>query len=387
MDAFYASVEVRDRPELKGKPVVVGAGPNERGVVSAASYEARKFGIHSAMPSREAGRRCPHAVFIRPDMERYSKASKQVFKILERFTPLIEPLSIDEAFLDVTGALGLFGSAVDIAKKIRAAIHDEVKLTASVGVAPNKFLAKIASDMNKPDGLTVVPTDRDGIRRFLRPLPVDRLWGVGKVTKALLDKANLRTIGDIQDTSLEHLASFAGLETARHFKQLADGEDDRPVETESEEKSISRENTFSEDCSDPGIVRTTLLELVDDVGSQLREAAKFAGVAQIKIRWKGFETITRQKTLSTPVCDDLALRAVALELFNKVKLVKPVRLIGFGVTNLADKRDQQMTLFDASSGDRSKQERLSRAVDNIRKKHGAESIRRLHERGTSNTQH
>jgi DNA polymerase-4 len=380
MDAFYASVEMRDNPQLKGKPVVVGAGPHERGVVAAASYEARKFGIHSAMPSREAGRRCPHAIFIPPRMERYNKVSGQVFKIFERFTPTIEPLSIDEAFLDVTGAIRLFGSGIEIARRIRSAIQEELDLTASVGVATNMFLAKLASDINKPDGLTVVPSDRETIRRFLGPLPVDRLWGVGKTTKTLMDKAKLRTIGDIQKTTFEHLASFVGLEAARHFKQLADGEDNRVVETESEEKSISRENTFPKDCSDPELVRKTLLELVDDVGIQLRETGKYAAVAQIKIRWKGFETITRQKTLSSPIFDDVGLQLAALELLSKVKLVKPVRLVGFGVTNLVHKpADRQMTLFESSGGDRTRQERLSRTVDAIRKKHGSDSIRRLHD--------
>lgn len=374
MDAFYASVEQRDRPELKGKPVVVGAGPHERGVVAAASYEARRFGIHSAMPSREAGRRCPHAVFLPPDMERYAAASRQVFAILDRFTPLIEPLSIDEAFMDVTGTLRIFGDGVAIARQIRAAIQKEVRLTASVGVAPNKFLAKIASDMNKPDGLTVVPVEREAIRRFLAPLAVGRLWGVGKVTQAALEKAGLRTIGDIQATPPGTLERLIGRDSAEHFKALAAGEDSRPVETEFEEKSISREYTFSEDCTDGAVVRRTLLELIADVGSQVREAGKYARVAQIKIRWKGFETITRQKTLPEPACDDVTLRAAAMELFEKVELTRPVRLVGFGVSGLSGPPARQRTLFAEFDRDILKRERLSATVDRIRKTYGADAI-------------
>lgn len=377
MDAFFASVEQRDHPEWRGKPVVVGSGPNERGVVSAASYEARKFGIHSAMPSREAGRRCPHAIFTPPDMERYSEASQHVFRIFERFTPLIEPLSIDEAFLDVTGSLGIFGSGVAIAEKIRAAIRAEERLTASVGVAPNMFLAKIASDMNKPDGVTVVPVERQAIRDFLAPLPVRRLWGVGKVTGGVLEKAGMLTIGDIQKASGALMEQLVGEAHAEHLKLLADGVDDRSVETESEAKSISREHTFSEDCSDPAAVRSMLLELIEDVCRQLRESGKYAKVVCLKVRWKGFETITRQATLPVAACDDFTFRTAALEVFSKIKLIKPVRLIGFGVTSLAGSPSSQLSLFGAGGRDTQKQERLSRAVDQLRRKLGEGSIRRL----------
>lgn len=377
MDAFYASVELKDHPEWKGKPIIVGAGPNERGVVSAASYEARKFGVHSAMPSRQAGKLCPHGIFVHPRMERYEEESRKVFTIFDRFTPLIEPLSIDEAFLDVSGAIRLFGDGPTIARKIRAAIFKETGLTASIGVAPNKFLAKLASDLNKPNGLTLVPFDPGEMRRFIAPLPIKSLWGVGKVTAQSLERAGLRTIGDIQSIPLQKLSSITGQSMALHFKALAAGEDERIVETDWDEKSISREYTFDEDSSDPAEVRRILLELVDDVGGQLREAGKYATVTQIKLRWKGFETITRQTTLSEAICDDFTLRDAALMLFDRQKLIKPVRLIGFGVSGLSATARMQLSLSGLAKRDPTRMERLSRAVDGIRRKHGQASIKRL----------
>ncbi len=372
MDAFYASVEQLDRPELRGNPVVVGAPPDRRGVVSAASYEARKFGVFSAMPSREAGRRCPHAVFLPPRMHRYEQASRQVFSILERFTPIIEPLSLDEAFLDLSGGNRLFGSGKATAVKIREAIRTETGLTASVGVASNKFLAKIASDLDKPDGLTVVPEKPADIKAFLAPLPVGRLWGVGSVTLRRLEKAGVHTIGDVQNMSLEDLARHVGRDSAGFFKELAVGIDDRPVETTRIEQSISREHTFDTDVQDRARVRAVLAALVEDVGGQLRELGRYAGGVQIKLRWHGFETITRQKKLAGPVADDFSLLAAAGELFEKERLIKPVRLIGFGVYALTNQPGRQLSLFDGSS---KKRESISRSVDAIRKKFGRGSIR------------
>lgn len=376
MDAFYASVEQHDHPELRGKPVIVGAPPDRRGVVSAASYEARKFGVHSAMPSREAGRRCPHGIFVPVNMKRYEEISGQVFSIFERFTPFLEPLSLDEAFLDVTGARRVFGDGPAIARKIRAAISTETGLTASVGVATNKFLAKIASDFNKPDGLTVVPADPAAIRTFLAPLPVGRLWGVGKVTQAELEKRGIRTVGDVQRIALPNLERIVGKSTAGFLKELADGLDEREVETSRQEKSISRENTFDEDTEDRAEVARVLSGLVEDVGSQLRAIGRYATGVQIKLRWKGFETITRQKKLGSGVCDDFSLLVAARELFDKEKLIKPVRLIGFGVQGLTDGTAAQLTLFDDTGDSVRKQESVSRAVDAIRRKFGPSSIRR-----------
>ena len=376
MDAFYTSVEQHDHPELRGKPVIVGAPPDKRGVVSAVSYEARPFGIHSAMPSREAGRRCPHAIFLPPNMTRYAEVSAQIFAIFERFSPFLEPLSLDEAFLDVTGAQRIFGDGPAIAHKIRETIKAETGLTASVGVASNKFLAKIASDLNKPDGLTVVPDDPEGIKAFLKPLPVGRLWGVGKVLRASLEKANIRTIGDVQNMPEPDLAQLTGKTTANFLKALAEGLDDREVETSRREQSISREHTFDKDITDRAEVERVLGELVEDVGRQLRALGRYATGVQLKLRWQGFETLTRQKKLPGPVEDDFSLLAGARELFAKEKLIKPVRLIGFGIYGLTDHAGQQLSLFEDAVNSTKKHERVSRTVDAIRSIFGSASIRR-----------
>jgi DNA polymerase-4 len=374
MDAFYAAVEQRDRPELRGKPVVIGSAPNERGVVAAVSYEARRFGIHSAMPSREAGRLCPHAVFLPPDMARYEAASRQIFALLDRFTPLVEPLSIDEAFLDVTGTLKLFGPGPEMARKIKDAIRAETGLTASVGVACNKFLAKVASDLGKPDGLLVVPESREGIIAFLAPLPVSRVWGVGKVTEASLQDAGIRTIGDLQHTTEERLAQLVGRHSAGHLLHLAWGEDVREVETGREEKSISREYTFPADSRDEDEIRQTLYDLVESVGEDLRNSGKHAQVVRIKLRWQGFKTLTRQEKLNRPVCDNQSLREVAERLFSAIELASPVRLIGFGVSNFGGAQPEQMSLFNESPSETDRQERLSKALDVIREKHSPSSL-------------
>jgi len=376
MDAFFASVEQLDNPALRGKPVIVGAPRDKRGVVAAASYEARAYGVHSAMPSREAGRLCPEGVFVPPRMERYEQASRHVFSILERFTPLIEPLSIDEAFLDVTGATRLFGTGPEIARKIRAAIGSETGLTASVGVAGNKFLAKLGSEMNKPDGLTIVPTDPDGIRRFLAPLPVRELWGVGEVTCRTMEEAGLLTVGDLQRASVDQLAGVVGRRAAEDFKALAAGDDDREVELEREDKSMSRENTFDVDCSDYGLVESTLLDLVDNVGARLRDDGRYAELAKVKVRWKGFETITRQKALVPACCDDFGLREAAMALWKSVDASRPVRLIGFGVSRLLPSVSRQMGLFGGHVNGVFKRETLSRTVDGIRRRFGQNAIKR-----------
>ncbi|MBQ6103728.1 MAG: DNA polymerase IV, partial [Kiritimatiellae bacterium] len=311
MDAFFASVEQRDRPELRGKPVIVGAGPHVRGVVSTCSYEARKFGVHSAMPSREAFRLCPQGVFVPPDMDRYMEASAKVFAIFDRYTPLVQGLSCDEAFLDVSGASLLFGDPVEIARRIRADIASELSLTASVGVAPNKFLAKLASDLHKPDGLTIVPTDPEDIRAFLAPLPATRIFGVGKVLGETLRAHGVKTIGDIQKTHPSALARWCGPTAAEALHELAFGRDGRTVETEREEKSISREHTFSVDEKDPAAVRALLLDLASDVARQVRAAGKFAATAHLKLRTDDFRTVTRQRPFDRPACDDFAYRDAA----------------------------------------------------------------------------
>ncbi|MGI5870228.1 MAG: DNA polymerase IV [Kiritimatiellia bacterium] len=368
MDAFYAAIEQRDRPELRGKPVVVGSGPHERGVVSTASYEARVFGVRSAMPSREAYRRCPQAVFLPVDMRKYLAESAKIFAIFDRYTPFVEGLSCDEAFLDVTGSQRLFGDAPAIAERIRADIRNELGLTASVGVATNKFLAKVASDMNKPDGLTIVPDDPEAVRAFLAPLPASRIFGVGKVAAGILEQAGIRTIGDIQRIHPATLARLLGATAAEHLSALAFGRDAREVETEREEKSISREHTFMEDEPNAEVVRARLLELAADVARRTREAGRFASTGRLKLRWADFTTITRQEGFATPACDDFTFREMARRLFEREPFRgRRVRLVGFGVTGLADSRITQPSLFvDEADAIREKREKVSRALDSIR---------------------
>jgi DNA polymerase-4 len=376
MDAFFASVEQRDNPGLRGKPVAVGSPADRRGVVAAASYEARRFGVHSAMPSGEAVRRCPDLIFVKSDMARYKAVSRQIFNIFERFTPLVEGLSIDEAFLDVTGAEKLFGSGVEIAEKIRAAIHDELGLTASVGVAPNKFLAKLASDMDKPDGLTLIPFDEDAIISFLAPLPVEKIWGVGAVTAKVLRDGGICLVSDLQSVDLHRLVRLIGEHSANHLKMLAYGHDSREIGRSVKEPSISKEQTFAHDIRDRAKLEKSLLNLVDNVSSQLRDKNLYAGVIRLKLRWRGFKTITRQKSLSQPCNDSFTLREVALALFRKEKLIKPVRLIGFGASKLCDRKAEQLSLFDQASQNIEKRERLSRSVDKLKRKFGFNSIGR-----------
>ncbi len=377
MDAFFASVEQHDNPELRGKPVVVGAAGDQRGVVAAASYEAREFGIHSAMPSREAARRCPHAIFVPPNGKRYSQVSRQIFGIFERYTPLVEPLSVDEAFLDVTGSEKLFGSGVEIAEQIREAIRAETGLTASVGIAPNKFLAKLASDMDKPDGVTVVPFDREQIVQFLAPLPVGRIWGVGAVTQQRLEDVGIQTVGDLQKMSKQELTRLLGEHSAEHLRQLAYGEDAREIVTEHEEKSISKEHTFPKDVTSRQELERVLLALTDEVGERLRAKERYAGVIRLKLRWQGFRTITRQRQLRPPCCDAFNLRQAALAIFNDESIDQPVRLIGIGVSGLCDRPPEQLGLFDDTAEEREKREVLSRSVDGLKEKFGKDAIGRV----------
>lgn len=382
MDAFFAAIEQHDCPELRGKPVVVGSPPDRRGVVSTCSYEARKFGIHSAMPSRTAYQRCPHAVFLPVRMHRYKEVSRQIMVIFESFTPDVEPVSIDEAFLDVTGAERLFGTGPEIAVKIKAAILQETGLTCSVGIARNKFLAKIASDMQKPDGLTVVPSDPEAIRRFLAPLPIGRMWGIGKVTRTRLEKNGIRTVEDLQNASAGNLTRLLGPAGAESFRRLAFGEDDRPVAIEEREKSISNETTFDKDVSDPEMIRAQLLYLAEKVARRTRAAGYYARTAHLKVRWSDFETVTRQQQMPRAACDDVTFREQALELLAKIPPHRAVRLIGFGVSRLQETpagEPAQLDLFSDKTDDperAEKREKLSRAVDRILEKYGRDSIRR-----------
>lgn len=380
MDAFFASVEQHDRPELKGKPVVVGAPPDQRGVVAAASYEARRFGIHSAMPSRTAFQRCPEAIFLRGNMARYKEVSREIMRIFESYTPLVQPLSIDEAFLDVTGAQRLFGDGKTISGKIRHDIREQTGLTASVGIAPNMFLAKIASDMNKPDGITFVPFDQESIEQFLAPLPIGRMWGVGKVTQKKLLSLGISTLGELQRCDLKRLEKSLGVNSAKLFLRLAHGIDERGITLEVDEKSISNEITFKEDATDREVIEASYKRLIDKVGGRIRNAGFFAATVHLKIRWSDFSTITRQTKLSIPCSDDITLREVGMALLNEHLRNRPVRLIGFGVSGLTETdapQTQQLNLFEAPDvALHEKRSRLSRAADGIKKKFGHQSLRR-----------
>lgn len=381
MDAFYAAVEALDHPEWRGLPVVVGSPPDQRGVVATCSYEARRFGIHSAMPSRTAGKLCPQAIFVAPRMDRYAEISSQIMAIFEEFTPFVEPLSLDEAFLDVSGALRLIGDAVTIARELKGRIKSRIGLTASVGIAINKFLAKMASDMNKPDGLTVVPVTEPEIMAFLAPLPVTKMWGIGKVTGARLEKEGIRLIGQLQALDLRTMERLFGKAGAVDMADLARGRDSRPVTTHWEEKSISNEHTFLHDEADAEHVRQRLLELAEEVAGRLRKSGKLARTAQIKLRFGDFSTITRQMSFPAALDSDRELIACAMTLFRRERVARPIRLVGFGVSNLvapAQAAPAQQELFAdlAGSARDGRNKKLDQAVDAVRQSFGSEAIKR-----------
>jgi DNA polymerase IV len=372
MDAFYASVEQRDRPELRGKPVIVG-GTSGRGVVCAASYEARPFGVHSAMPMATARRLCPQAIVVPVRMKHYAQISRQIREIMLSFTPLVEPLSLDEAFLDVHGCEGLFGSGPEIARRIKERIKAETGLTASVGVAPNKFLAKLASDLRKPDGLVVVPTD--GIVGFLSPLSVGRIWGVGAKAEKRLHALGVRTIGQLAAFPEQVLTDHFG-EMGRHVWQLAHGQDNRAVVPDREAKSISTETTFAQDIGDRATLRDWLLDLTDHLASRLRHADLRARTVEVKIRSSDFRTRNRAQALdqATNVTD--VIWQAAQQIFDRglTDDIMPVRLLGVGASRLTRETVIQGDLFDA--GHRQRQESLDQTLDTIRGHFGDAAIRR-----------
>ena len=377
MDAFYASVEQLDHPAYRGKPVVVGADPRGgkgRGVVAACSYEARPFGIKSAMPISRAYRLCPRAIYIRPRFDRYAEMSERIFAVLREYTNLVEPLSIDEAFLDVTGSRRLFGPADAIGRTLKARIRSEVGLVASIGIAPNKFLAKVASDLGKPDGFVVVAPGKE--QEFLDPLPISRLWGVGPKTEAHLKRLGLETIGHLARMPVEALEASLG-NGGRDLWELAHGRDDRPVVPEEEAKSIGAETTFEADTDDLEEIRRTLLELSDRVGRRLRHEGYLAGGVTLKFRNHLFRTTTRATLLARPtdVGDDLFREAWGL--LKRVSWTgKRVRLLGVTATRLIHVTDSpkgQMGLFESGSDSR---RQLARTVDAIRDRFGADAIAR-----------
>lgn len=346
MDAFYAAIEVLDDPTLRGCPVIVGH-PGPRGVVSTASYEARRFGVHSAMPSTIAQRLCPQAIWRPGRMKRYSEISRRIHEVFARFTPRVEPLSLDEAFLDVAGSEGLFGSAVDIAETIRAEIPRVTGgLTVSIGVAENKFLAKVASDLRKPNGLTVVPVGEGAA--FLAPLPIEKIWGVGRRTAQRLHEINVKTIGEVVAIGEEFLVRRFGPSGGGHLWRLAHGLDSRGVETNRVAKSISQESTFETDLRDSREIADVLFRSADRVASQLRDQGYVARTVQLKARAGDFQTWTRSRTLETPTQLARPLYRTALALLETVPLEgRGLRLLGVGAKALvrADGAAVQGELF------------------------------------------
>jgi DNA polymerase IV len=374
MDEFFAAVEKLDNPALRGKPILVGGNPAERGVVSTASYEARQFGCHSAMPMAVAVRQCPDAIVIRPRHERYVEISRQIFDIFERFTPLVEPLSIDEAFLDVTGSERLHGSAETIARKIQKTVQDELGLAASLGVAPNKFLAKLASDLEKPNGLTIITEDR--VHEVLDPLPVSKLWGVGKRADAELERLSIRTIGQLRSIDPDLLKRRFGDAAAEHFTQLAAGADDRAVTSDGQAKSIGQETTFAQDIGDLDELKRVLLQQTEQVSRRLRRAGLKARTVTLKLRDGEFNTRTRSQTFgeATDLTDNLwqAVKGL-LEAWARLELC-PLRLIGMTTSQLSGGAGQ-LSLFDQGE-DRSKLRRIDEALDRIVDRFGDDAVHR-----------
>src|SRR5215469_2464675 len=347
MDAFYASVEQRDNPALRGRPVIVGAPPTQRGVVCAASYEARKFGVRSAMPSATAGRLCPNGIFVRPRMDHYREESRNIMRIMARPGITVEQMSIDEAYMDVSGlcqdadADASLNASLPLARDLKQRIRDERRLTATIGVAANKLLAKIASDHKKPDGLTLI-SEKEKVQ-FLRPLPVRALYGVGKVTEQVLHQAGVQTIGDLQDYPGDLRAlvgSFAG-----QLKGFAIGEDDRPIELGDEIKSISGEETFLKDTDDRKILRTCLKEQAADISNRLKRRQLGAHTVQVKVRYGDFTTLTRQITVEEPLTEPQEIYRLGCFLLGREKLVsRPLRLLGLGVSTLREPKVRQLDL-------------------------------------------
>ncbi len=371
MDAFYAAVEQRDRPELRGRPVVVG-GLGGRGVVSTASYEARPFGVHSAMPIGKARRLCPHAIFLPPDFKRYGEASDRVMEVFARFSPLVEPLSLDEAFLDMTGAEGLFGPPEAMARRLKAEVREATSgLTVSVGVAPTKFVAKVASDHRKPDGLTVVEPDQ--VLSFLHPLPVARLWGAGPKTQAELAKLGLETIGDVARADRSWLVKRLGA-FGEHIHRLSLGQDDRPVETEREAKSVGAEYTLEEDIVGEAAIRPHLRRSAGRVARRMRKEGLLASGLRVKLKTAGFRLLTRQCRLPSPTDSERALETAALELLGQFDLEVPMRLVGLAAFDLsAGGAGTQAALFEEDG--REKRRTAEKTVDLLRERFGKGAVR------------
>ena len=371
MDAFFASVEIRERPELAARPVIVGGSPERRGVVAAANYVVRRYGVHSAMPTSTALRLCPEAVVLPPRHDFYSAVSQQIRAIFARYTPQIEPLSLDEAFLDLTASERLFGPAAEIGQRIKQEIRDELRLVASVGVAPNKFIAKIASDVDKPDGFVVVTPER--VQAFLDPLPVGRLWGVGKVGVKAFERLGIGTIGQLRGYSQRLLRQHFG-NFAEHLWQLAHGIDQRPVVSEHEAKSISHETTFARDISEREILHAWLLDLTEQVGYRLRRHGLQGRTVQLKVRFADFSTLTRAQTLAEPTDITAEIWRVAQLLFEQrlPQPLPPVRLLGVGVSGFDGEVSGQTDLFGAQV--RQRDGRIDSVMDQVTGRFGRAAL-------------
>lgn len=373
MDAFYASVEIRERPELADKPVIVGGRADGRGVVAAANYIARGFGVHSAMPTATALRLCPGLVVLAPRHDLYAAVSRQIHAIFQRYTPQIEPLALDEAFLDVTASERLFGTAEQIGREIKQAVRDELSLVASVGVAPNKFLAKLAGDIDKPDGFVVVK--EEGIEAFLAPLPVSRIWGVGKVAAQGFERLGIRTIGQLRHYSPRLIREHFG-NSGEHFLRLAQGWDERPVVSEQEAKSISNETTFARDITEHGMMRDWLHALTEQVAWRLRAHELKGRTVQLKVRLSDFTTLTRSHSLDE-VTDVTAEIWRAVQYLFEQRLPRPlppVRLLGVGISNFSEPVPRQGDLFAQQGSE--KQRRIDSVLDAMQSRFGKGAVRR-----------
>ena len=375
MDAFYAAVEQRDRPELRGKPVVVGGSKTGRGVVSAASYEARRFGIHSAMPGRRAAQLCPDAIFVRGRIDHYAAVGRQVREIFHRYTPLVQPLSLDEAFLDVAGSARLHGDGVTIGRAIKTAIQKELELTASVGIAPLKFVAKIASDLEKPNGFVVV--DPDALIEFLDPLPIKRLWGVGRVGQKRLERIGLHFFRDIRCYDRDRLIQQFG-SWGDHLWKLANAIDPRAVVPDRTAKQISHERTFSSDMTDEQMLRAVVSYLCEQVCHRLRHHGRRCKTITLKYRREDFQTYSRSRTLSTVTDSTAQIMDTAMELLSEMRQIqpRPVRLIGVSAGSLTtDNQPEQMSLFEMTDQNQS-QKKLDNVVDQLADQLGRNTVYR-----------
>ncbi|MEX1329324.1 MAG: DNA polymerase IV [Desulfobacterales bacterium] len=372
LDAFYPSVEVLDNPELMGKPVIVG-GSKERGVVSSASYEARKFGVHSAQPMATAMKLCPNGIVLPGRMARYQEVSEQVFAIFHHFTPLVEPLSIDEAFLDVTGSTRLLGSPIEIAAKIKQRVVVKTGLTISAGIAPSKFVAKVASDMEKPDGLTVVPADK--VSEFLDPLPIKKMWGVGKVTQKALSGLNIHTFRDLRQMPANVLEKKFG-KHGIHMHQLSMGIDERDVITSHDVKSIGHEDTYAKDILDLKLAKRELLSLANRVARRMRRKGLEGKTITLKVKYHDFAQITRSVTRHQYTNDSADIYANICSLLEKTAVgKKPVRLLGISLSNLAARGSgRQLSLFNHNMSTEKRQE-LNKTLDSICEKFGGKGVR------------